>query len=155
MTTTIYDETYVCTYNAMRATEDISAVVDFLRAQTAPVSCREIGLALYGESYRKDTREGRHLISHLGQMLTHLRKGAFIKAETRKGTPIEITADEYVSDYEKTTPQFILVRDDAGNEYQMPNPNFDLWEARRSDGSWQKVKKTIVPTYKVYSWAVE
>ena len=152
MITTKFEDTYSCVDTAKAYTEKLAAVVDFLRAQTAPLTCREIGIAIFGNDYIQGYRK-RSLSSRMSQILKHLRKGGFIKVEEVKGEPIEIEYDEYVRnvDAQGNLP-YIKVHDDEGNTYDRPNPKFDRWTC---GGSWQKVKKLVAPTYKVYSWVAE
>ena len=156
MITTKFEDTYSCVENAKDTVADLYALTDLLERSNRPKTCREIGLALFGTEYTdRNSRRARGMTAHLSQMLKHLRRGGFIKVEEIKGEPIEVEREEYVRVDDADNPQFIRVHDDAGNEYQMPNPNYNPWRAAKAGGSWQKVKKTVVPTYKVYSWAVE
>lgn len=153
MITTKFEDTYTCVYTAKVYTEKLAEVVDFLRAQTAPLTCREIGLAIFGNDYIQGYRQ-RSLSSHMGQILKHLRQGGFIKVEEVKGEPIEVEREEYVrnADNNGNLP-YIKVHDDEGNTYDMPNPKFD--RRAYNGGTWQTVKKIVMPTYKVYSWVAE
>ena len=160
MITTKFEDTYTCVNNAKNITADLLTLADLLMQANRPMTCREIGIALFGDKYidKSDyytTSRARRMTAHLSQMLRHFRKGGFIKVEEIKGEPFEVTNEEYVRKNDKDNPQFIRVHDDAGNEYQMPNPNYNPWKAAQAGGSWQMVKKIVTPTYKVYSWAVE
>ena len=156
MITTKFEDTYTCVNNAKNITADLLTLADLLMQANRPMTCREIGIALFGTEYAdRNSRRARGMTAHLSQMLRHFRKGGFIKVEEVKGEPIEVEREEYVRVDDADNPQFIRVHDDAGNEYQMPNPNYNPWRAAQAGGSWQMVKKIVTPTYKVYSWAVE
>lgn len=157
MITTKYEDTYFCVNNAKSITADLLTLANLLMQANRPMTCREIGIALFGTDYADyaNSRKARGMTAHLSQMLRHFRKGGFIKVEEVKGEPIEIETEEYVRVEDKDNPRFIRVHDDEGNEYQMPNPKFDLWKAANGGGSWQMVKKIVTPTYKVYSWVAE
>lgn len=151
MITTKFEDTYSCVNAAKADIEKLAAVVDFLRAQTAPITCREIGMAIFGNDYIQGYHK-RSLSCRMGQMLHHLHKGGFIKVEEVKGEPMEIEVEEYVRKDDKGNRPKLLVHDDEGNSYIIDNPNYRYG---RSYGNWEKVKKTITPTYKVYSWVAE
>ena len=154
MITTKFEDTYSCVDTAKAYTEKLAEVVNFLRAQTAPLTCREIGIAIFGNDYIQGYCK-RSLSSRMGQILKHLRIGGFIKVEEVKCEPIEVEHEKYVRNEDKDNPQFIRVHDDEGNEYKMPNPKFNPWKAAQAGGSWQMVKETFTPTHKVYSWVAE
>ena len=151
MTTTAYENTYVNVANAKHDTADLAAVVDFLRSQSSPITCKAIGVAIFGKNYTEGYMT-RHYVNHLSQMLKHLREGGFIRVDKVNGEPIEVESDEYRRTDDEGNPQFIRVHDDEGNEYQMSNPKYDMWRSCRTPGEWVKVKKTIVPKIKVYTW---
>ena len=166
MTTTAYENTYVSVNNAKQNTADLPQLVELLRSATAPMSCKEIGFAMFGNAYAyngdPDSHEAwlqrinrKRLTSHLSQMLRHLRKGGFVRTDEIDGEPIEVEREEYRRIDDEGNPQFIRVHDDEGNEYQMPNPKYDVWRACRTHGEWVKVKETITPKIKVYIWAAD
>lgn len=153
MITTKFEDTYSCVDTAKAYTEKLAAVVDFLRAQTAPLTCREIGIAVFGNDYIQGYHK-RSLSCRMGQMLKHLHRGGFVKVEEVKGEPIEVEHEEYVRNADNEgNPPYIKVHDDEGNTYDMPNPKFDRWAY--NGGTWQMVKKIVTPTYKVYSLVAE
>ena len=153
MLTTKFEDTYTCVHTAKVHTDKLAEVVDFLRAQTAPLTCREIGIAIFGNDYIQSYRK-RSLSCRMGQILKHLRKGGFVKVEEVKGEPIEVEHEEYVrnADSNGNLP-YIKVHDDEGNTYDMPNPKFDRY--CYNGGQWVTVKKTITPKVKVYQWVAE
>lgn len=145
MITTNYENTYVSVNNARKDTADLDKVVEILSKASAPMSCHDIGFAIWGVGYL----DNRCRAARMGQMLKHLREGGFIKGEEVKGEPVEIEYEEYVRNVDaKGNLPYIKVHDDEGNTYDMPNPKFDRWTC---SSSWQKVKKTVTPTIKVYS----
>jgi len=152
MKTNCYEDTYVSVNKARKDVEKLDDVILALEDADKPLTCREIGIAVFGNDYIQGYHK-RSLSHRMGQMLNHLRRGGFVKVEEVKGEPIEIEYDEYVRnvDAQGNLP-YIKVHDDNGNTYDMPNPKFDRWTC---GGSWQKVKKTVTPTYKVYSLVAE
>ena len=153
MITTKFEDTYSCVDTAKAYTEKLAEVVGFLREQTAPLTCREIGIAIFGNDYIQGYRKSS-LSNRMSQILKHLRKGGFVKVEEVKGEPIEVEHEEYVRNADSEgNPPYIKVHDDEGNTYDMPNPKFN--RMCYNGGTWQMVKKLVTPTYKVYSWVAE
>lgn len=151
MKVTEYEKTYASVSNAVNDVRHVEAVVEFLRKQTAPVTCAEIGNAVFGGVY-SHSYMSKSYAAQMGQVLRHLRKGGFIKVEERKGDPIEIEVEEYIYDNDDNgEPPMITVHDDKGREYRIQNPNYSgHWT--RGHGHWGKVKKTVTPTIKTYLW---
>lgn len=149
MKVTEYEKTYTSVKDALNATQHLATVVEFLRQQNAPVTCKEIGRAVFGGAYDHSFLS-KSYSAQMGQILRHLRKGGFIKIEERKGDPIEIEVAEYVNRDENGNPATIKVHDDEGNEYEIPNPKYrpSYW----NNGRFEKVKKTVTPTIKTYLW---
>ena len=144
-----YEKTYASVYDAVNDTKYLVAVVSFLRQQTKPVTCAEIGKAVFGEEAYTNSRMKKSYSASMGQILRHLRKGKFIKIENIAGNPIEIEDEEFIYTDAQNNQEYIKVHDDAGNEYIIQNPKFNYSSC---NGHWQKVKKTITPTIKVYYW---
>ena len=144
-----YEKTYVCVEKAMRAVEDLEPAIEFLRKQTAPVTCKEIGRAVFGKEYsRHKTYPAR-----MGQILRHLRKNNYVKMEEREGEPIEVEVEDFLpKDDDNGEPFMLTVHDEKGREYRIDNPNYHGW---RNGYNWVKVKKTIIPTIKVYTWVAD
>ena len=151
MKVTEYEKTYVSVSNAVNDVRHVEAVVEFLRKQTAPVTCTEIGNAVFGGVYSRSYMS-KSYAAQMGQVLRHLRKGGFIKVEERKGDPIEIEVEEYIYDNDGNGElPMITVHDDKGREYRIQNPNYSgHWS--RGHGHWGKAKKTVTPTIKTYLW---
>lgn len=152
MKTNCYEDTYVSVNKAREDVEKLDDVILALEDADRPLTCREIGLAVFGNDYIQGYHK-RSLSCRLGQMLKHLRKGGFVKVEEVKGEPIEVEHEEYVRTDNEGNPPYIKVHDDEGNTYDMPNPKFD--RRAYSGGTWQMVKKIVTPTYKVYSLVAE
>lgn len=145
-----YEKTYASVTNAVNNTEHLDAVVEFLRNQSEPVTCAAIGEAVFGDQYHSYYM-GKSCQGRMGQMLRHLRRGGFIKMEERKGDPIEIEVEDWISEPDTHgEPPTIVVHDDKGREYTINNPNYAGGWHRR--GHWGVVKKTITPTIKTYIW---
>lgn len=157
MTINKYERTYASATAAEKATRHLDEVLDFLRQQTAPLSCKEIGKGIWGDLYvqnGKYLRSGKQVqAAELGQVLRHLRKGGYLKVEEIKGEPVEIKVEEWVSKTPdgKPIPEFITVHDDEGNKYEMRNPNYKPSWGYHREGSWEMVTKTIIPRVKVFS----
>lgn len=160
MTTNVYEDTYSSIETARNHTADLPQLVELLRNATAPMSCKEIGFAMFGDAYAYDGDPTSHdawlqrinrrrLTSHLTQMLRHLVRGGFINREEINGEPVEVEQEEYRRIDDDGHPQYIRVHDDEGNEYMMPNPKYNPCYGT---GNWVTVKKTIVPKIRVYTW---
>jgi len=154
MITNVYEDTYSSIETAKNHTADLVPLADLLMKADHPMTCKEIGFAMFGDAYEY-TDDFSHnirrkcLTSHITQMLRHLVRGGFIRREEIDGEPIEVEQEEYqrIDDYGQ--PQYIRVHDDEGNEYQMQNPKYNPCYGA---GKWVKVKKTIIPKIRVYTW---
>lgn len=145
MITTDYENTYASVAKACRHTADLEKVIEVLSKASKAMTCRDIGLAIWGADYL----DNRRYSAHMGQMLKHLRQGKFIRWVEINGEPVEVEYDEYQRDVDdEGNTYYITVRDDEGNKYQMHNPK---WRGGYSGGRWVKVKKTVIPRIKVYS----
>ena len=152
ITANVYERTYCCVSDSLNATRHLDKVVEFLQSMARPVTCQEIGLFVWGNSY-KDFHLKNSYSAQLGQMLRHLRKGGFVKVDLVDGTPITITHMGYIEPKDADAePEFIKVHDDKGREYDMPNPNYRPAWAR---GTWGEVTETITPKIKTYVWAAK
>lgn len=161
-----YEQTYVCVKNAMNATKYVDKVVNLLRNASAPMSCKEIGTALFGDAYKqfpkKEVYDGymridhdkrRHnenaqgLASSLGHVMSNLMREGLVKLTKEKGEPFTVEIEDYVNVYEgEVCEQSIEVWDAKGNKYEITNPNY-----RRGKYELRKVPTTITPTIKKYS----
>lgn len=141
MITTKFEDLYSCVDTAKANTEKLAAVVDFLSKQTEPLTCKEIGVAVFGEVYT-NSYLSRSYGSRMGQMLKHLRQGGFITVEERIGEPTTIEVQEWIAQDSKDAPLTITIHDDEGNTHQR----------KYQRGYWGPVKKTIIPKTKFYKW---
>ena len=147
MKTTEYERTYEVVKNAIHSSRDVNEVADFLAKANKTMTCREIGIAVYGEFKYTKSRDSRRLSSHLGKILAHLNKGGYVKINKIDGEPIEYEEDVWVNN--DGCPYIIKVHDDEGNTYEIPNPNF---KGDYSNGHYETVIKTFIPKVKVYTW---
>ena len=160
MEATFYENSYACIETAKRATRNVMAVVDFLKRQTKPVTCQDIGKALFGDAYKwtPDPYYGRggHLnhaylkhISDLGHILSHLFDEGCI-TRTKEYTDEFVTGtDGKPLTYQKwiegeSGPRYIDVWDAKGNKYSMENPNW----YRGGHYEEMPIRKSII----TYSW---
>ena len=148
METTKYERTYKSVKKAIYHTENLDKVIDFLRNAKEAVTCKEIGLAVFGDAYTNEWTK-KHYVGQLGQMLRHLHKNNFVKVEVRKGEPVEIKYEEYIYGVDsKGEPEYIDVVDMRGNKYKMRNPEFDR---RSASGNYKTVTTTVIPKVKYWS----
>ena len=153
-----YEETYSSVLVASKHTTDLVPLANLLMKADHSMTCREIGVALFGDDYIKNgdywhDSYSRQLTAHLAQMLRHFARGGFVRAEEIDGEPVEVESEEYIREDSEGNTAEIHVWDKDGNEYMMPNPKYNPY--RGGAGHWAKVKKTIVPKIKVYTWAAE
>jgi len=148
MNVTKYEKTYASVSKAINDVCHLETVVEFLRQQTKPVTCAEVGNAVFGEEYSRSYRS-RSYSAQMGQVLRHLREGGFVKVEKRNCDPIEIEVEECVYRDENGNLATIKVHDDEGNEYEIPNPKYHHSYRNKH---WEKVKKTVIPTVNTYIW---
>lgn len=152
-----YENTYSSVKTACKNVEDLPALIAVMRETRKPMTCREIGISLFGDDYVKNgdywhDSYSRQLTAHLSQMLRHLVRGGFIRWDKIDGEPVEVERPTYIRKDDCGNPQYICVHDDEGNEYQMPNPKYNPCYY---SGEWVTVKETIVPKIKVYLWVAE
>ena len=161
-----FEQTYVCVKVAIDATKYVDKVVNFLRNASAPVSCKEIGTALFGDAYKqfpkKEVYEGykcidydkrshnekaQGLASSLGHVMSNLMREGLVKLTKEKGEPFTIEEERYVNVVDNEICETTIeVWDAKGNMYEIPNPNY-----RKGRGEYRKVPVTITPTIKKYS----
>ena len=143
-----YEKTYVSVQKALWAIESLDAVVEFLRKQTSPVTCGDIGKSVFGEAYSKY----KTYPVRMGKILSHLRQGNFIKMEKREGPPIEIEVTEFIRTDKNEEPPMLTVHDEKGREFRINNPNYTPYFR---GGYWGRVKKSIPSTVKTYIWVAD
>lgn len=161
-----YELTYSCVEYALHATRNVDAVVSILREASAPMTCKEIGTAMWGDAYKRfpekevsmwshhpDYEKGCHnqrareLTADLGHILSHLLEANLIKVTKEKGEPFTFEEERYVNVVDdEICESTIKVWDAKGNKYEMRNPNY-----RRGRGEYRKVPVTVTPTIKRYS----
>ena len=110
-----YEKTYVSVNDAVDSTKYLMAVVDFLRQQTKPVTCAEIGKAVFGEEAYTNSHMRQSYSASMGQILRHLRKGKFIKMENIAGNPFEVEEEAFIYTDAQNNQEYIKVHDDAVN----------------------------------------
>lgn len=159
-----YEEIFVGARKSKKTISNTEIVLDILRSATKPMTCKEIGTAIMGEEYSKHaTRkisnvleftyygrsgEARSWSSFIGRVMKILSDKGIVKTEIIDGEPITIEVEEWV-DNPEAPPRELIVHDDDGNDYKIPNPKYNYL---KHGGTWEKVKKTITPKIKVYSW---
>ena len=163
MVTSQYENLYVSIRNAVDATKYVDEVVELLSRSILPITPKEIGVYLFGNSYLKASEpynynyRKKSQSATVGQIMRHLHKAGLVKREYLDGDPIEIEETEWVPDEPYTVPKYINVHDDEGNTYQMRNPNWDLFKAvhARDNEHPVRVKKTVIPKIKAWVWVGE
>ena len=149
MNATIYEATYYHIKKAERykSIKYVDEVATFLKEQTKPMSCAEIGKALWGDNYNKNKKLAPSA-SGLARILLNLVDGDYVTVGWIKNKPIEIEVREWMPLGIDGSPAYITVYDSNGNTYQMKNPAVK----GTFGGRWEKVKKTIIPKTTVYAW---
>ena len=160
-----YEEIFVGARKSKETISNTEIVLDILRSATKPMTCKEIGTAIMGEEYSKCTTrkissgiydytyygraaEARSWSSFIGRVMKILSDKGIVKTEIVDGEPVIIEVEEWV-DNPDAPPRELIVHDDDGNDYKIPNPKYDYL---KHGSTWEKVKKTITPKIKVYSW---
>lgn len=157
-----YDEIFVSANKAQQTINKTEIVLGVLRNTRKPMTCKEIGTAIMGKKYSETqeqkfgfsepkctyyerSREARSWSSFIGRVLTILAKKGIIETKEIDGKPITVEREGWISNPD-APPEKITVHDAEGNEYQMPNPQYDDRKC-----SWGIIKQTIIPKIKVYS----
>lgn len=160
-----YEEIFVGARKSQKTIQKTEIVLDVLRSAAKPMTCKEIGTAIMSEEYSKRTTrkmslgifdytyygrsgEARSWSSFIGRVMKILSDKGIVKTEIIDGEPVTIEVEEWV-DNPEAPPRELIVHDDDGNDYKIPNPKYDYL---KHGGTWEKVKKTITPKVKVYSW---
>lgn len=152
MNANAYERTYVVVEHASNAVKHLDEVVSILKAAKQPMTCKEIGIALFGEREYLDSWRSRSHSAHLGQILSHLVEGKFVNSIKIDGAPVRIETWEYICKDSYGNPRRITVHDDEGNTYEIDNPKYD---PRSGCGHQERVRKTIIPKIKTYKWIAE
>jgi len=149
MITTAYERTFETVKHAIDCTREVNEVASFLKEIGKAVTCKEIGIAIYGEFSYTKSRKNRSLSSHLGKILSHLEEAGYIKIDKIDGKPFEYEDEVWVQD--EAVHRTITVHDDEGNTYVIPNPKYNP-RYLRGNGHYETVTKTMTPKVKVYTW---
>jgi len=151
MTANIYEKTYVSVKNGLAHTEYLDKLVEVMRSNREPMTCADLSHRVFGDRYGSEY-VNKCLSARMGQMLSHLRQGGFIKIDFIDGAPVEVPSWEWV-DVAGAPPAKIRVHDEDGNEYWIDNPKYDCHYRRA--GRYEEVKRTIIPKVKVYRWVAK
>lgn len=144
MTISKYEKTFYCVERAERSACNVDKVVDILRNAGRAMTCKEVGITLWGEDeYTKSRMKNSHN-SELGVILTKLFKAGYIQRFEMDGEPFEVEDYEYRENPD--VPYHINVWDEKGNGYRMVNPEWKPGNNR------VKIMRTIVPKVRVYIW---
>lgn len=132
----------------------VTDIVEFLRQQKEPVTCYEVGIAIFGERYNNKSAK-KSLSRSIGSVMRHLKEAGYIRIDKIQGKPIIIESEEYIFIDDNDEPDVIEVTDAKGNKYKMQNPNFN-WRIRTKKQSATKpIKQTIFPTISTYFWIAD
>lgn len=166
MNATKYDLTYACAEYAFRATRDLDKIVNALKQLNEPKTCKELGMLIYGEEYKRiPSKEGyeswdyttkntnaRKLTGTLSKALFNLMKAGYVEVtEGPEETFTYMTTEWYHVD-ESNQPEFIDVWDKEGNAYKMPNPKYNHMNTRLV---WREIPKEGHRPTKMYKWVKE
>lgn len=155
-----YERIFPSTDEALEKIKHIKPVVDFLKAQTHPLTCKEIGQSIWGDDYNSYHDENGYYkpcvmsANKLGAILRFLFEKDFIKREEIDDGMIDIQVTEWVMT-------------DPGTPYWIPNPNYnplrDHWGKREirnpeyHEPHYEEVAvtKQVPGKHKVYWWVGE
>lgn len=155
-----YERIFPTTNRTLEKIENIKPVVDFLKAQTRPMTCKEIGQGIWGDDYNSFYDETGHYktcaisANKLGAILRFLFEKNFIKREEIDDGMIDIQVTEWT-----------MV--DPGTPAWIPNPNYnplrDYYsnrEIRNPDYRAPRyedvtITKQVHGKHKIYWWAGE
>lgn len=150
-----YEGLYVCAQNAVDITKYMDNIVDFLKQQKTPVTCSEVGVAIFGEKYNSKKWK-RSCASILGHALSHLKTAGLIKVEKIDGQPVKVPFEEIVYTNSEGEANKIKVWDKDGNEYLIHNPKFNTPIRQcKNNYNWVTVEKTIIPEISTYLWVAD
>ena len=151
--------------NAEIVADKMDALVELLKNAEKPMTCKEIGIALYGEDYLilPDCYENwmhnmiaREHIGHLGYLLSQLSGNGyiFVKVEKtnipvtdKKGNIVTYRTQELKPSEEPTEPYMITVKDEQGRTYSIRNPHYVPRPAL-----YETVTKVVFQKIKYYEW---
>lgn len=155
-----YEMLYTIATSAISATSEIEKIVEVLRKQDKPLTCKQLGELVYGDAYKRTKQtsdwddyrlnaHARELTGRLNQALKHLASYRYIEVETIKSEPHTWEDEELVWIDENNEPQKLEVWDAQGNKYFMNNPKYDYSNGHRE---WRKVMKTACSKVHTYKW---
>ena len=155
-----YEETFTNVSDVERsAAKYVNQVVEILREAKDGITCKEIGIKLFGEHDYVDGWHARRLSAELGHVLSNLAYGHFIKFEkVETGEVVTREEEIWVKDEVKDAnnePRTIRVHDDAGREYVIDNPRYNYAKMVRPRGHYETVTKSIKVKVKVWHWIGE
>ena len=155
-----YEETFTNVSEVKRsAAKYVDEVVKILREAKDGITCKEIGIKLFGKYDYVEGWHARRLSAELGHVLSNLAYGHFIKFEkVETGEVVTWQEDTWVQDEIKDTnnePRTIRVHDDAGREYVIDNPRYDYTKRARRSGHYETITKSVKPKVKVWHWIGE
>ena len=154
-----YEETFTNVSEVKRsAAKYADQVANIVRNAKDGITCKEIGKAIWGDEYL-DGWSARSYASQLGQILSNLAYGHFVKFEkVETGEVItweeEIWVREEIKDA-NNEPKTIRVHDDAGREYVIDNPRYDYRTRIRPSGHYETITKFVKPKVQVWHWIGE
>lgn len=173
MNATKYEATYKIAQYAIDATSEVAKVIAKLKEAGRPVTCKELGIMVYGDEYKRlptptwnEVSKGiisrdayftavrandkaLSLTARLSQVLQHMVANGFVKEGTTKSEPYTYETEEWFRIDEQGEPETIEVWDAKGTRYEMKNPNYNPYRAR---GEYRKVTKTGRKTIRTYLW---
>jgi hypothetical protein len=155
-----YELTYAIATSAINATSEIEKIVEILRKQDKPLTCKQLGELVYGDAYKRTKQtsdwddyrlnaHARELTGRLNQALKHLASYGYIEVETIKSELRTWEEEELVWIDESNEPQRLEVWDAPGNKYLMDNPKYDRRNGHRE---WRKVIKSAYSKVNTYKW---
>lgn len=153
-----YEETYISVREVKwSSVQFVDQVVEILRNAKDGITCKEIGLAIWGkEGYTHNRGNGDSHAVMLGHVLSNLASSHFVKFEkVAMGEPISYEETEWVWDEVtdvNNEPRTIRVHDDYGNTYTIDNPRYDWRTQGQRTGHWQSITKYIQPKVKIWYW---
>ena len=159
MNATKYEAMYVIANDAIRATSEVDKVIAKLKEAGRPVTCKELGIMVYGDDYKRVPYNERQsyftnmkamsLTARINQVLRHVVEAGNVKVGEIKSEPYTYETEEWFIIDEKGEPETIEVWDANGTKYDMPNPKYDRYSGR---GEYRKVTKTGRKTIRTYLW---
>jgi len=145
--------------------DKMDALAALLKNAERPMTCKEIGTALYGEDYLilPDCYENwqhnmiaREYIGHLGHLLSRLRWNGYISVKVentnipvkdKNGNIVTYETQELKPSEASDEPYMITVKDEQGRTYSIRNPHYVPRSAL-----YETVTKIVYQKIKYYEW---